>query len=196
MKILLALAALLVLLVILLVYPVTLAAELNNQILKIYWRPLPGLKWRVTLFARALLAPEVLPALAAGDWRAVWRLLRPAKLKKAGRSLPEGLFPLLTGLLAALHIKRFRLNMAVGGEPARAALLAGALWGVLSAALGWLSFRVAAWPQDEQALNVSLLAGSYTVTDSQIGLTAELYCRPGAALVVLLRQIIGKRCKP
>ena len=180
-------------------YPLTLAAEFNRQELNVYWRPLPLLKARIRLLHTPLLSAEVLALMAEGDWLGLGKRALASKKKKKPtgkrRRLAGSISGLISGVLSVLHIRRFRLHIALGGDPAAAAMLLGGLWGALAAGLGWLSFRVAAWPvqRDNETLTMELLPFGKGISDSQIDFAAELMLRPWALAAAVIKALCAPR---
>lgn len=153
-------------------YPIQIAAELKDRELKIYWRPLPLCRARATVFTRKLSF--------------VWPGDKPPQ-KPPRKSVPRGALDMLTDLPAAVRLRRFRLHISLGGDPVWAAALSGALWGALSTALGWLSFRLAAVPHDmASSLRITLPAEQTRLSESDIELAAEVSFCLGALLRRLL----------
>ncbi len=179
------------------VYPVRAAAEFTGWRLRVYWLPLFGLPWRVKLLEKELTPPEdTLTALIQGDI-IDWDKLRDKDKKPKSKHKPRVQADwrrLAAAVPAALHIRRFRLAARLGGDPAATALLAGAGWSALAVALGWLSFNVAAWPQDAQ-VDIDLLPPPAELKHSQIDFAAEGWLIAVAVLPRLAFALLGGRKK-
>lgn len=94
------------------------------------------------------------------------------------------------GVLAALHVRKLRVAVLVGGEPYPAAMLAGGIWAGLSAGLARLSAAVASWAASQP--EIGLLQPGSSLLDSRIELETEVSVRPGAAIWQVLRRILAK----
>lgn len=84
---------------------------------EVFWRPVPGLGWRVRLWGRAWDGPAdefIGKGQSWSDKLHKWRRMRPA--------------------LRGLRIGRIELCAAVPGDPALAAVAGGCIWAVF----GWL----------------------------------------------------------
>lgn len=193
MKILLVL--LLLLLLLLAVYPVRAAAEFADWRLRVYWLPLFGLPWRVKLLEKDFTPSEdTLTALIQGDI-IDWNKLRDKDKKTKPKPRVQADWRRLAAAIpAALHIRQFRLAARLGGDPAATALLAGAGWSALAAALGWLSFNVAAWPKDAPVA-VDLLPPPAELKHSQIEFQAEGWLMAGVVLPRVAGAWLGGRRK-
>lgn len=199
MKILLIILGLCLLLnVLLLTYPVRLAVELDRQRAAVYW--LPYIARRVCLWQREFAPSKLIAALSEGDWAKAADLLLDGRAERREKSTLEkererdrlswtSIRAVIVGGLAALRVRKFRLYVAVGGDPFYAAMLAGSLSAVLSAALARLSAAVAAWQGGAQCIDVAMLSPDSRFADSRLNLSAEMSVCAGTALWEILRRM-------
>lgn len=197
MKILLIILVLcLILNVLLLTYPVRLAVQSENCRLVVYWLPFGSRK--VCLLKREFAPPDVILALAEGNFATAADILLTKKADKAQKTDERKLswadiWALIGGGLAAVRVREFRLRIAVGGDPYRAAMLAGSLSAVLSAGLARFSMAVASWTHDVRGAEVTMLSPPSRFVDSRMALSAEFSVRAGGALWQILRRMYKNR---
>lgn len=206
MKILLIILVLCLLLnVFLLAYPIRLAIELDKRRAAVYWLPYIGR--RVSILQRDFAPPELIAALAEGDFERAADILLAKKGKpQADKAQSEkkqaggrhelfswaNIRSCLGGGLAAVRVRRLRLQILVGGDPYRAAMLAGGLSAAVSAGLARLSAAVAEWPSDVRGAEVGLLSPASSLSDSRIVFSTEVSARVGTALWQILRRMSRK----
>lgn len=193
MKILLIVLGLLLLLnLLLLTYPIRLAVVLDNRQAAVYWLPYVGR--RVRIWQKKFVPSQVIAAFYEGDFEQVAALLFSGRAERQAESAPHRLSwrnvrALLGGGLAALRVRSFRLSVAIGGEPFKAAMLAGSLYAGLSAALARLSAAVASWQCGADGVQVTMLSPPCCFIDSRIFLAAEVSVAIWQALWQILRRI-------
>lgn len=156
------------------------------------------------LLKREFAPPDVILALAEGDFATAADILLTKKADKADKpektSKPDerrlnwaDIWALIGGGLAAVRVREFRLCIAVGGDPYRAAMLAGSLSAVLSAGLARFSMVVASWAHDVRGAEVTMLSPPSRFVDSRMALSAEVSVRVGGALWQILRRMYKNR---
>lgn len=175
--------------------------------------------YKIRLLEREALLPAdvvaVLKAIADGDWEkvadfAVEKIRQHgekntqsaetdeskenAKSEKKPHKKPDftagTIVAVIGGVLAALHVRKLRVAVLVGGEPYPAAMLAGGVWAWLSAGLARLSAAVAYWAASQP--EIGLLQPGSSLLDSRIELETEVSVRPGVAIWQVLRRIVAK----
>lgn len=208
MKILLIMLPLIVLAALL--WPLDVALRLADGCLTVRWRPLPLGGWRVSLFSCRVEMPELVRALVDCDlecvvdvllagWTAKSTVDEPENADNAEKSTKNAKFErlllrrVLPGVASALHIRDLRVQVALGGEPFHAAMLAGALQAALHTAFARVSHLVASWRVNPaQTPEIVLLPQPATFSASRIAAECRVRFCVGRMLVAVVGRIIRK----
>lgn len=155
----------LLMLLLILLWPQRVVLHLDDGQLAARWLPLPRLSCGVQLFCRPL--PKVLPH-------------KPAKSRFKQR--------LALGAASAVAVRGLSVQVALGGAPFAAAMLGGALFAALQAALARASCAVADFaPNPACCVAVGLLPAGASLAQSRITARAELaFCLWRVCLAALL----------
>ncbi len=210
MKILLLIIILLIILV--LCYPLRIAVAASwpeQGSVAVFWLPLPGLAWRVRVWRYDLPKPQPVADLACEiigevvDWEKLKEKTANKESDKESNGKPETNQHKKTrskGLdidwrsfaekaAGNLHVQRFDVRACLGGDPALAAFLGGAVWAALSFAFGVFSYHAAEWCADSK-----LLFDLAPDSASRFSADVQIWLRTGAILLLALRffgMIVG-----